>query len=187
METKQRDNRRFITILSDGKFHETVLEGTDGAIKREYEDKNDVKQIKWELVFDEVSGRITKISFKDGDYGKFLNLEIDNDGVISMGTTDSFGEDMMKKLPSINFSTSVKLIPYSFEVDGRNKKGITVYQDDIKIDNFYWDKEKSKPTNGIPEPEGDTKDFTKDDWKIHFIKVRKFLISEVEKLTFLPF
>ena len=28
---------RFISILADGKFHETVKEGTEGAVEREYE------------------------------------------------------------------------------------------------------------------------------------------------------
>ena len=91
----------------------------------------------------------------------------------------------MKKLPAINLSQPVKLIPYSFEDEkGKSKKGVTVYQGENKIDSYYWDKMEKKSINGMPEPEGDTSKFDSDDWKMHFMVVRKFLIKEVENLTF---
>lgn len=178
------NNKKFLTVLADGKFHQSVPEGTEGAIVRTYEDKDGVEKTKTELVFDEVIGKITKMSFEDGDFGKNLQLEIDADGVISLSTASNFGEDMMKKLPAIDLSKEVKLVPYSFEDGGKSKKGITVYQDDVKIDSYYWDKMEKKSINGIPEPEGDTSKFDSDDWKMHFMVVRKFLIKEVENLSF---
>lgn len=180
-------NKKFITVLADGKFHQTVDAGTEGAIERVYEDSEGVEQTKTELVFDEVNGVITEISFDEGKYGKSLQLTIDNEGIISISTASNFGEDLMKKLPNIKLDEVVKLVPYSFEAQGKTKKGITVYQNDIKIKSFYWeeddnDKTKGKSVNGIPEVEGDTSKFDSDDWKMHFMVVRKFLIKEVEKL-----
>jgi hypothetical protein len=173
--------KKFITVLADGKFHQTVPEGTEGAVIREYEDSKGVKGSKTELVFDEVSGVITAISFDEGDFGKSLVLEIDGDGVVSLNTAGNFGEDVMKKLPNINLKQSVKLVPYSFEDEGKSRKGITIYQNDEKVQNHYYDSDKKKVSNGMPEFDGDAKD--KDDWKIYFMKVRKFLISETEKLA----
>ena len=110
-------------------------------------------------------------------------MEFDNDGIVSLGTSSSFGEDLMKKLIGLDFSLPVRLVPYSFTTDkGKNKRGITVYQVNTKVDSFYFDPMKKVSTNGIPETEGDTTKFDADDWKMHFMKVRKFLVGEVEKL-----
>jgi hypothetical protein len=171
-----------LTILADGKFHQSVLEGTAGAVIREFKDKEDVVHLKPELVFDEVSGMITNISFKDGEFGTNLQIEIDGDGEISVGTSGNFGEDLMKKLPALNFGLPVIMKPYSFEVDGKSRKGVSVYQNGIKIDSFYWDKDKKVSLNGIPEVEGDTSKFKSDDWKMHFMKVRKFLVKKIEDM-----
>ena len=48
-------------------------------------------------------GLITKISTKESKagFGISLELEIDEEGVVSIGTASNFGEDMMKKLKSI--------------------------------------------------------------------------------------
>lgn len=183
MITETRDSgKKYLTVLADGKFHQTVPEGTEGAVIREYEDKDEQKKTKTELIFDSVSGSISNISFEDGDFGKNLNIELDGDGVVSLGTSSSFGEDLMKKLPNINLSKPIKLSPYAFTAEGKSRKGITVYQDDEKIESYYFDKDKGVAVNGIPQPQGDTTKYDSDDWKMHFMTVRKFLIKEVEKL-----
>lgn len=176
---KNEMGKKFITILADGKFHQTVPEGTPGEVKREYEDKEGVKHTKNELIFDSVDGKVTKISFEDGEYGKNLQIEFDNEGVVSVGTASNFGEDLMKKIPNINLAIPVTLVPYAI-AEGKGKKGVTVYQNSIKIQSYYWDGTKS--LNGIPETTSDTSKFTSDDWKVHFITVRKFLVTQIEKL-----
>lgn len=181
---KYEGGKKYITVLADGKFHQVVPEGTEGAVKREIKDKQtgEVISIKNELVFDSVTGKITKLSFEDSEYGKSIQVELDGEGILSLGTATNFGEDLMKKLPAIDFSKSVKIVPFSFEAEGKTKRGTTVYQDEQKIDSFYWDKEAKANANGIPEVEGDSKKFDADDWKMHFMKVRKFLVAQVEKL-----
>lgn len=174
--------KKFLTILADGKFHQTVPEGTEGSVVRTYEDREGVEKSKTEIVTDFVSGKITKMSFETGDFGTNLNIELDGDGVVSAGTSSSFGEDIMKKIPKIDLSKEVKIVPYSFEDNGKNLKGVTIYQDGEKVYSHYFDPETKKSINGIPEPEGDTKKFSSDDWKVYFITVRKFLIKEVEKV-----
>lgn len=183
MKTETHEGgKKYVSVLSDGKFHQSVPDGTEGAITRTYEDRDGVEQSKTELVFDSVSGVITKIGFVDGEYGKNLLIEIDNDGIVQFGTSSNFGEDIMKKIPNIDFSKEVKLVPFSFEDKGKTRKGVTVYQGETKIDSHYYDAEKKESCNGIPETEGDIKKFDADDWKMYFMKVRKFLVSEVEKV-----
>lgn len=182
-ESNNHDARKFITILADGKFHESVEDGTPGSVVREYEDSKtgEMKQ-KVELVHESVSGIITNVSFHDGEFGKSIQIELDGDGVVSVGVTSTFGEDFMKKLPAIKLDKEVKLTPYSFEAEGKTRKGITVYQDGEKVESFYYDKEAKKAINGLPQPEGDTAKYDSEDWKMHFMVVRKFLIKQVEAL-----
>jgi hypothetical protein len=189
LNKSNQSDKKFITVLADGKFHQTVAEGTEGAVVRVFEDSEGVEQSKTELVFDEVVGVITEIAFEEGKFGKSIQLTIDNEGIVSFSTQSSFGEDLMKKLPNIKLDESVRLVPYSFVPKGEEskKKGITVYQDGLKVGSYYWlvdenDKTKGKSVNGIPEVEGDSSKFDSDDWKMHFMKVRKFLIKEIEKL-----
>lgn len=176
------NNSRYISIKADGHFHETVTQDIEGAVLREYELRDGTKGSKWELVYKKIEALITNIQFQEGDYGENLQItfkdEEENEVILSQGVGTSFGEDILKKLPSINFSEKVTFNPYAFDDDkGKLRQGVTVYQKSDKVLNYFWDEVKKKPTNNFPEPEGDTKDYTKDDWKIHFLKVRKFLVG----------
>ena len=185
MELKSKfGSRTFISVLADGKFHQTVPEGTVNSIKREYEDKQGGKHSKIELVYDEASGYISKLSFNENEYGKSLNIEIDGDGTISLNVESNFADDFMKKLPNVDLTQKVTLAPYAFEDDNkRNRRGITIYQNGSKIENAFWDSEKKLPKGELPKAEGDTEGFDKDDWKMHFMRVRKFLVSNTEKIA----
>ena len=180
---KFEGSKKYVTVLADGKFHQNVPEGTEGAVIRTYEDKDGVEQKKTELVFDSVDGVITKLSFEDGDYGKSLNIELDGDGVISLATSSNFGEDFMKKLPNIDLSKSVNIAPFAFEDDKKKmRKGVSITQDGNKIESAYYNKDTKEAVGGIPEIKEDTTKWSSDDWKMHFMTVRKFLIGEVEKI-----
>lgn len=178
--------QKFISILSDGKFHLTVPEGTEGAVKREYETSDGTKGVKHELVYTEVSGLIADIKFYEGDYGKLLQITIDDDGdvvVVSVNTSQNFGEDLLKKLPAIDRTVSVVLSPYSFtDEKGKQRKGVTVKQNDVKVENFYYDKTKKENINGYPNPDfGKKKKISNDDWKAYFLQARIFLIDDVSQ------
>lgn len=172
---------RFITILADGKFHETVPAGTDGAVLREYETSSGQKGEKWELVYTRLEAKITKIDFKDGEFGEQILITFhdeDNELVLSQLVATNFGEDILKKLPNVDFSDRVSFSPYAFtnQENGKLVRGVTLYQKDRKLFNYFWDNEKKEPKNGYPEaPKGES--LTKDDWKIHFLQARKFLVG----------
>lgn len=182
MLTPDKTNERFITILSDGKFHEKVDEGTEGAILREYETSSGEKGEKWELIYKKVEGIITNVDFHEGDFGENIlitfKLEDDTEITLAQGVTSNFGEDILKKIPALNFSEKVGMQPYVFTKDnGKEARGVTVWQTSDKVLSYFRDFEKNEDKNGIPQPEGDTEKYDKDDWRIHFIKVRKFLVS----------
>lgn len=176
-----------MSVLADGKFHQTVPVGTEGAVLREGEDKDGVPFSKWELVFDAVSGIISSVQFHEGKFGKSLNVVID--GVtVSFSTNGKFGEDLMKKILLVDTSKSVRLVPYSFlDEKGRNQSGVTVYQDDKKVPSYFHDYDtgtkKMTPKNGYPEmPVAKAgKKISPDEWKMFFMQARLFMIDKIEE------
>lgn len=184
-----RSEQNYISILADGLLHLPVPEGTEGAVVREYETSDGTKGSKTEMVFTELSGIISKIAFFEGDFGKLLQLTVsdgDEDPItLSVSTASNFGEDLMKKLPALDITLPVRLVPYSFTDDkGKNKKGVTVYQNEVKIGSHYYDEVTKKLTNGLPPVPVPKKgkSISKDEWKVYFMQVRIFLIDKITEL-----
>lgn len=179
---------KFVNILADGLMRLVVTEETVGAKKRDYETSSGEKGTKYELVFTELTGMIEKIGFWEGDYGKLIQITV-KDGeeepiILSISTSGSFGEELMKKLPNVDLKKAVKIIPYSFIPDGKknSKKGINIYQGDIKLGNYYYDEDTKKATNGYPNPKVTAgKKPSKDFWRKFFAEARDFMIADTIK------
>jgi hypothetical protein len=182
----------YATVLADGKIHVSVPEGTEGAVLREYETSTGEKGSKWEHVFTKLSGMITGIQFYEGDFGNQLQLTIADEGekpvVLSLSTAQNFGEDLMKKIPAIDTSKPVVLSPYAVEDDktGKLRKGISVVQDEKKVQNYFYNFHEKQNINGYPSPKfkldkksGENKPFSKDEWKLYFGECRVFLTEYI--------
>lgn len=184
------DDRIFASVLADGRIHVTVPEGTEGAKVRKYETSDGKTGEKTELIYKDLIGLITKIEFRDGEFGTQLQVTV-SDGeekpvVLSLSTSSNYGEDMMKKLINVDLEKSVKIAPYSFKDDkGKVRKGITISQHDgdemVKLGNYFYDPKKEKNINGYPEPKfpKGKKTLTKDQWKIYFATAREFLVEQI--------
>jgi hypothetical protein len=183
MSRETADTKNYVSILSsDGTFRLSVPEGTPGSVKREWAvgEKTGVKN---ELVYKSLTGKITDVGFVDTENGKLLQVTItdeEGDLTISVGAGNNFGIDLMKKLPNLKKGIEYKFAPYSFTDDkGKSQKGVSITLDGEKIKNFFYD--GTKLINGMPEPEGDTKKYTKNKWKAYFGSVEDFLIEYTEK------
>lgn len=186
-----RTDATYVSVLSDGSMRVSVPEGTDGAVRRDYETSDGKKGTKYELVYTQLTGIITGIQFRDGDFGKQLQVTV-TDGdetpiVLSLNTSSNFAEDLLKKIPAIDMTKPVKLAPFSFEDDnGKLRKGMTVVQDEKKVQNFFYDFHEKKNLHGYPDPvfkktkTGEVKPFSKEEWKIYFAQCRVFLIEYIE-------
>lgn len=182
--TKTQEKKNYVSILSsDATLRMVVPTGTPDSVVRTYETSDGKTGTKTELVFNKMSGKITDISFFDGDFGKLLQLDITDDAgtlTLSVNTAQNYGEDLMKKIPSLDLSKGVEFAPYSFIDDnGKTRKGVTVTQEGKKIQNFFYDIANKKNLYDYPTPTGSEKD--KDDWKVYFIQARKFLVAYIEK------
>lgn len=186
MWTPVKEDVEYASVLADGNFHVAVPEGTEGAKIRKYKTSDGTEGTKTELVFSELIGKITKVNFRDGDYGRQLQITVvdgDNKPVIlSISTSSNYGEDMMKKLLNVDLEKPVKIVPYSFvDEKKKNKKGITIWQGEQKLKNYFYDEEKKEIINGYPEPKKLKKPLSKDQWKLYFAEAREFLVEEVSK------
>lgn len=197
MSTEERRSAHgiYYTII-DGSFRTKVSEDHPEAVRREYETKDGAKAIKYERIVSAITGCIEDIAIYDGDYGKTINVKLDTnaDGLhpiiqFSAGTT--YGEDLMKKLPGINFDLPARFAPYCFisEDNGKEMRGVSISQESeagaVKIGNYFYDTEAKKTINGLPVPEGDITTYDKEDWKIYFLRVRKFLLDYTQN-TIIP-
>src|ERR1035437_1102521 len=185
MALEKVERKNYVSILgSDATLRIVVPAGTSNSVTRNYELKDGTKGSKNELVFNKITGMITGLGFQDGNYGKMIQVEITDAGeplTLSIDTAQNFGEDFMKKLPSIDLSKVVTIAPYSFEDDkGKTRKGLTITQEDKKIPSFFYDADNKKNINGYPDPTGDTKTYSKDLWKIYFMQARMFLVKYTE-------
>lgn len=190
---KASSDRVFLSIVQ-GSLRQSVPEGTPDAVKRDWEAGGE-KGTKYELVYKAITGRITKVDFFDGDSAgrKFQNINItvdigaDKPHVISVGVGTRYGQDIMKKLPNVQFGDEVRIRPYSFQPEGEDKTvtGVEITHKDAggefnkKVSSFFHKKEGDRwqSTNGFPVPEGDTADYTSDDWDIFYKQCRRFLVN----------
>jgi len=196
MGLETREHKVYLQVIADGTIRKVVPEGTPGCVKRVYEDRETKEEKhKFEMVFDAVNGIVGQVTLKKGKFGDQLIIPItdgDENFNLALSTQQNYGEDFMKKMPNINFDKKVRLSPFSFTSDaGKIIRGIDVRQDwnphepvtadnGNKIPSNYFDKENKKNINGYPDPEGNTKEFSTDDWKIYFAQARKFLVTDLK-------
>jgi hypothetical protein len=194
--TKERPN--YFNVLADGKFHLEVPEGTEGAVRRDYETSDKKQGFKWELLAETITGKIVEITKYEGDFGTSVIISFEAEGdekrvVVSLSANGNFGEDFLKKLNNIKTDVEVSLSPFSFE-DGKGKKrkGISIVQNGEKIQSYYSKKgEDGKWTeiNGYPQlPPVKINKKTKEiiplskvEWKVYFGQARIFMLEELEK------
>ena len=184
--------------IKDATFRIPSNQDDAEAVRREYKNpKTGEEGVAYERAFKALYGTITDISFhenslKDGTVLRSINISLgeDDDGVsqiISVPVDSRYTSDFLKRLPAIDLSREVRLMPYDFEKDGPRQVGISVYHRNTetdeyteKVDNNFFTKVEEKDgkkvyTNlhGFPEPtEEDASD-----WAFYFKKVNKFLVS----------
>ncbi|MBN2617182.1 MAG: hypothetical protein JXR64_02580 [Spirochaetales bacterium] len=140
---------------------------------------------KWELNIDSLDGMITNVFIKDQDFGRILNIIIeDGDEHMTLQTSleSNYASDFLRKAMNIDYTKKVELRSYSLETEsGKTRSGFSIKQDGEKITNYYYNPVTKENVNGMPDPEKDGRHMDKDDWKMYFIKVRKFLTTMLDE------
>lgn len=182
-----REPKVYYSIIQ-GSFRTQVPENDPKAVRREIDLDDGSKKVKFERVYDYLYGFIEKVEFFDGEYGRQLAITLGSDEsgnthVIQMNLETREAEDFLKKLPNVDLIKDVRFRAFKFTGnEGDDVRGLELMQEDeegkhkVKVLNFFIDGDK-KPINGMPAPEGETGNYSKDDWKIYFLQVRKFLVN----------
>lgn len=197
MAREVSDQKEFVSILaSDGSFRLKVPKGTEGAVEREYENSDKEMVTKNEIVFKALSGKVTGVAFSETKFGNLLQVTItdeEGDLTISTNASSNFGIDIMKKLPSMDFSKEYRFAPFSFEGEnGKNVRGVSISEglefdkEATKMQNFFYDSKKTEDINGFPESQYDaimalTEGKRKNKWKAYFGEIEDFLVDYTEK------
>ena len=171
---------KYLSIIQ-GNLREKSTQDNPDAIRRDYETPSGEKGTKYELVYPNLTGKITGVEFKTGEYEEQIVITVEDDQtyIVQMISSSRYAIDFMQKLPNVNLKEEIKITPYDFEDEkGRRMTGVSLQQGEEKLKSYYWDGKKN--VNGIPEMEKANPD--KDDWKVFFIELKKFLKAETIKL-----
>jgi len=196
----ERENKIYAKILSDGTLRIPTMENDPEAVKRVVDMTDGSKKTFIEQVKQGIQGKIESIYFKEMDFGKMINLVFALEAgerdqiVLSMNCTSNFATDIMEKLPNLDINREISLSPWAMTKDnGKTSKGVAVWQTPegaeegtakAKVTSFFkeYKEGEKRPTikNGFPTPKGEGKGFDKDDWKMYFTEVKKFLVKHTE-------
>ncbi len=180
LETRSGGNTVYLKLM-DGKLVKKCKSADEtGAVKRTNKNKVDV----WEIIYDNLSGTLSGAEIKDSkDYGKFLELNIEDEGTthnVSMGLKSGYANKFLYRFPNVDLSKEFKISPYDFMDKGKRIVGIAVYQDGEKLDPKWTTENPGKLPRAV-QVEFDGK------MQWDFGKVNAFLIKAFEHhLTSLP-
>ncbi len=198
--TKQTEGggKTFMTIIN-GKWAEKVDKEIEGAVER----KNKKEEIVHELLYNDVSGIITSMVIEKKEFGKQLNVVIDDVGeafTLSIPVESRYFDAFVNKIACADFKKPVRIAPFSFTPNGETKpkSGMNIYQvgnpkaiTDVKKGQegklpYFFTKEAP---NGRPQPmkdgqplaEGET--LEEEEWKAYFLQVSLFNQKVIEKMA----
>lgn len=177
---KFSSKKPYISIV-EGTLKQKVSEDTPGAEKRNYKLQNGTEGTKYELTYKSIRGHVQDIRIKEGEYGEMLEVEFE-DCILTINTESRYFIDFAKKLAKADINDEIKVSPFDFISDGKQLKGVSIYQNGQKLKNYYYDEVMKSNVNGFPSPQGDIKKLKKDDWKMYWISVKKFLIEELNDI-----
>jgi hypothetical protein len=155
------------------------------AVPRELKDRTVIHEQVWRSL----TGILEDVLFKTHDeYGNSwnINLKDDNEEFSAQVQENSrYGADFLRKLPNLRHGQIYTFLPYDFEHNGKRNVGLSITdQEGNKIPSYYQEFSEDKnvpPKNlhGFPTYDGDWSD--KDETKIYFTRVTKFLRLEAQK------
>lgn len=142
-----------------------------------------------ERVWRSITGVLEDVIFRTHvEYGNSWNIHIKDEAEeygAQVQENSRYGADFLKKLPNLKQGQIYTFLPYDFEHNGERRVGLSITDyEKNKISSYYqeFSEDKNVPVknlNGYPTYDGDWKD--KDETKIYFTRVTKFLRLEAQK------
>jgi hypothetical protein len=190
-ETTSTDKQYFQTY--SGAFRTRVSEDNPEAISRILQKGPNEGRVVYEREVKALFGTIENVAVEThSEYGKRLVITLDKNDegkhpVLSFGVESKDGRDVLKKLPAIDFSKEVRIMPYRFTPEDRNDEisGISIFHADdegkftVKVENYFFDPVKKEHTHGYPTIDWDNS--SESEQKIYKIQRDEFLVKYAEE------
>jgi hypothetical protein len=163
-------------------------EEAEGAKLRTWDRPDGTQGSKWEYREKDVTGMITGLDFIEGKYGDNLSVSITNSNMklakLQLSVESDYFKSFASVIKNIDLTEEVVFNAYDFTAeDGKRRRGISLKQDGKKVQSFYYDADKKVSINDMPSVDKKTaKDYDKDDWKVFYMSVKKFLKKEVKSV-----
>jgi hypothetical protein len=143
--TNSQQGKVFLSI-SNGKLVRSFKEKTEGAVSRVNKAGREV----YEMFYDSLEGTIKEVGTKESDYGKFLVVQVESNGVnyqLEMNFSSGYSASFLKTLPNVNLSTRVQITP-KLTIEGDKKKSVCFLNQNGS--GLKWAFTKDNP-NGMPD------------------------------------
>jgi hypothetical protein len=184
-ELSKSDYKPFLSIKV-GKLRVKADKTTPNATYREYTLQSGAVGSTYEIVYDTWTDRLNKLEVVDGKFGTVLQVRME-EATLSVPYGSKEMTHIISKIASMDFSSpTLKFAPYQFQEDsGKEIRGVNVFQNDVKLPDYYqqYDKETKTWTRKEGFPVAKTGVVTKAGWKLYYANVADFLASELEVIN----
>lgn len=185
--TKQpKTGSRFYYKIIEGDFRRKALATDEKTVKRTKKDGTEVE----EYIAKDLSGVLKSFELVQGEWqGKKMTdlvITVEDIGetyVIQIPADSKYFSSFVNKLPNLNFGERVVMSPYHFTPKDKVKplSGITIYQDKVKVKDFY---SKDNPLPGVPEFPANGDDSERKMWGLQqTIALKKVLAEQQGRLA----
>jgi len=140
----QGGSKVFLSI-SNGKLVRSYKEKVEGSVSRVNKAGREVH----EMFYDSLEGIIKSVDTKDGDYGKFLVVNVESNGVnyqLEMNYSSGYSASFLKTLPNVTLESRVTITP-KLTIEGDKKKSVIFLNQNGGLKWFFT---KDNP-NGMPD------------------------------------
>lgn len=168
MALLNKGNKGIYLSIQSGKIAHRQPEATATSKARTLESGKVIH----EELYDSMEGVIKNISFKDGDYGTQLIVQVDNDGEIAnlqMALSSNPSGSFLKSLPNIDPTKAVKFSPKMEEKDGKRKTSLFINQNGQSV-KWAWTKDNPGELPTLKKIKIKGKDTWDDSEQIEFLQ-----------------
>jgi hypothetical protein len=194
MGLNQSQNKGVFLSITNGKLVRQFSAPTDKSVSR----VNKMGREVHEEFYDSLSGYITDLKTKEGDYGKFWVVTIKDDSSyynLEIKYSSGYATSFLKALPNADLSEVINITP-KLVIDGDKKQSVIFISQNGKGLKHYWTKDnprdlpplKKIKVKGVETwDDTDRMDYLEDFVKLSILPKVKPTLSDVTEGEDVPF
>ena len=145
LQNQSQGGSKVFLSISNGKLVRSFKEKVEGSVSRINKAGREVH----ECFYDSLEGIIKGIDTKDGDYGKFLVVNVESNGVnyqLEMNYSSGYSASFLKTIPNVTLQSRVTITP-KLTIEGDKKKSVVFLNQNGGL-KWYFTKDN---LNGMPD------------------------------------